>query len=163
MNVTIEKANEAQLAEMYSVFDDSALYDHYFKTHPESLSFMLDGATKNGNTLIARSSKGEIVGVMVVLMDGFAELPYLALLGVKKGYRGMGIGKKFLSVFICLAENSGAPNMFIMTSTFNVRAKQLYESVGFKKMGIIPNYLIQGIDEIMFVRPNSKIKNRRYR
>jgi len=161
MNVTIEKANESQLAEMYRVFDDSALYDHYFKPHPESLKFMLDGATKNGNTLVALSSKGEIVGVMVVLMEGFAELPYLALLGVKKGYRGMGIGKKFLAVFIGLAEQSGAPNMFIMTSTFNVRAKKLYESVGFKKIGVIPSYLLAGIDEIMFVRPNSKLKNRR--
>lgn len=159
MHITIEKATEAMLPEMYSVFDDSALYDHYFKPHPESLSFMLDGATKNGDTLIARTSSGEIAGVMVVLMQGFAELPYLALLGVKKKYRGMGIGKKFLAVFIGLAEQSGAPNMFIMTSTFNVRAKQLYESVGFKKMGIIPNYLIKGIDEIMFVRPNKKPKN----
>lgn len=160
MNVTIEKANETQLEEMYRVFDDSALYDHYFKTHPESLSFMLDGATKNGNTLIARSSKGEIVGVMVVLMEGFAELPYLALLGVKKGYRGMGIGKKFLAVFFGLAEQANAPNMFIMTSTFNVRAKQLYESVGFKKIGIIPSYLLPGIDEIMFVRRNPNFKKR---
>ena len=158
MNVTIERATQAQLGELYPVFDDSALHDHYFKPHPESLSFMLDKATKNGDTLIARTSKGEIVGVMVVLMEGFAELPYLALLGVKKGYRGMGIGKKFLALFIALAEKSGAPNMFIMTSTFNVRAKQLYESVGFKKIGIIPNYLIKGVDEIMFVRPNSKLK-----
>ena len=160
MHVTIEKAAEAMLPEMYPVFDDSALHDHYFKPHPESLSFMLDPATRNGNTLIARTAEGEIAGVMVVLMEGFAELPYLALLGVKKKYRGMGIGKKFLSVFIGLAEQSGAPNMFIMTSTFNIRAKQLYESVGFKKIGIIPDYLIKGIDEIIFVRPNKQLKRK---
>lgn len=156
MEVRFEKASAELLPEMYPVFDDSALYEHYFKDSPEMLRFMLDKATINGNTLVAKTLDGEVVGVMVMLMEGFAELPYLALLGVKKGFRNYGIGHKFLSIFIAAAEESGAPNMFIMTSTFNVRAKILYESVGFKRMGVIRNYLKKGIDEIMFVRPNMK-------
>jgi ribosomal protein S18 acetylase RimI-like enzyme len=95
---------------------------------------------------------------MHMQMDGMCGLPYLALLGVKKMYRGMGIGKKFLAMFIGVAEEYGAPNMFIMTSTFNVRAKQLYESVGFRKVGVLPSFSVKGVDEILFIRPNSKQK-----
>ena len=156
MNVTIEKATTEHLEEYYPVFDDSALYDHYFNG-TDMLQVWLEGPVARGQVFVALTSKREPVGIMCMKIDGMCGLPYLALLGVKKQYRGMGIGKKFLNMFIGVAEELGAPNMFIMTSTFNVRAKMLYESFGFRKIGIIPNYEVRGVNEILFVRPNSKI------
>lgn len=156
MNVTIQLATAEHLAEYYPVFDDSPLYDHYFKG-TDILHEWLDEYVKLGHVYVALSSKGEAVGIMHMEMDGFAGLPYLNLLGVKKQYRGMGIGRKFLKMYIDICEKSGAPNMFILTSTFNVRSAALYQSVGFRKIGIIPNFMKKGVDEIAFVRPNSKI------
>ena len=156
MNVTIELATVEHLAEYYPVFDDSALYDHYFKG-TDILREWLDEPVKLGHVYVALTSKREPVGIMHMTMDGFSGLPYLNLLGVKKQYRGMGIGHKFLKLFIDVCEKSGAPNMFIFTSMFNVRSAALYQSVGFKKIGIIPNFMKKGVDEIAFVRPNSKI------
>jgi len=157
MNVTIEKATSDHLNEYYPVFDDSALYDHYF-VGTNKLHEWLDRPTALGHVYAALTSHREPVGIMHMQMDGMCGLPYLALLGVKKMYRGMGIGRKFLAMFIGVAEEYGAPNMFIMTSTFNVRAKQLYESVGFRKVGILPSFSVKGVDEILFIRPNSKQK-----
>ena len=109
-----------------------------------------------GELYVAMSSKNEPVGVMHMTRDGLAGLPYLSLLGVKKRYRGMGIGTALVKIFIGVMEAGEAPNMFIMTSKFNVRAKKLYQSLGFEPQCLLHDVMRRGVSEWLFMRPNRR-------
>lgn len=154
MNINVVKGDPARLEEYCSVFYNSPLYDHYF-ADGQRLPAYLTSAMEKGQLYVAEDSHGQAVGVMHMTMDGMAGLPYLNLLGVRESYRGMGIGSDLIRVFIGVAETAGAPNMFIMTSAFNVRAKQLYQSMGFVKQCLLPNVMMPGVSEYLFMRPSS--------
>lgn len=154
MHFTLVKGEAARIPEYCEVFYDSKLYDAYF-AEPGVLESWLSNAIAKGALYIAEDSKGEPVGAMVMTMDGMAGLPYLNLLGVKKNCRGMGIGSSLVKIFIGVAEAQGAPNMFIMTSHFNVRAKKLYQSLGFQPQCLLKDVMHKGVSEWLFMRPAS--------
>ena len=92
MNVRITKADESRLRACHEVFLDSALYDHYFSQEGR-LDRQLSTAISRGELWIALTSQDEVAGCMWMEPDGFfGAFPYLALLGVKKSFRGMGVG-----------------------------------------------------------------------
>ena len=84
-------------------------------------------------------------------------LPYLNLLGVKKKYRGQGIGTDLVKIFIGVMEEKNYPNMFIMTSQFNTGAKRLYQSLGFQPKCLLHDVIRKGVSEWLFMRPNRKL------
>ena len=155
MDFTLVKGDPSRLEEYCQVFYDSKLYDAYFADSDRLPNILMD-AMKKGELYIAMSSKDEPVGVMHMTRDGLAGLPYLSLLGVKKRYRGMGIGTALVKIFIGVMEAGEAPNMFIMTSKFNVRAKKLYQSLGFEPQCLLQDVMRRGVSEWLFMRPNRR-------
>ena len=154
MNFNLVKGDAARIAEYCEIFYDSKLYDAYF-SEPGVLENWLRNAINEGTLYIAMSSKDEPIGAMIMEMAGMCGLPYLHLLGVKKNFRGMGIGSGLIKIFIGVAEASGAPNMFIMTSHFNVRAKKLYQSMGFVPQCLLKDVMHKGISEWLFMRAST--------
>ncbi|MGN8897300.1 GNAT family N-acetyltransferase [Flavonifractor sp. HCP28S3_F3] len=155
MDFTLVKGDPSRLEEYCQVFYDSKLYDAYF-ADSDRLPTVLTDAMNKGELYVAMSSKNEPVGVMHMTRDGLAGLPYLSLLGVKKRYRGMGIGTALVKIFIGVMEAGEAPNMFIMTSKFNVRAKKLYQSLGFEPQCLLHDVMRRGVSEWLFMRPNRR-------
>ena len=155
MDFTLVKGDPSRLEEYCQVFYDSKLYDAYF-ADSDRLPTVLTDAMNKGELYVAMSSKNEPVGVMHMTRDGLAGLPYLSLLGVKKRYRGMGIGTALVKIFIGVMEAGEAPNMFIMTSKFNVRAKKLYQSLGFEPQCLLHDVMRRGVSEWLFMRPTRR-------
>ena len=154
MNFNLVKGDAARVAEYCEIFYESKLYDAYF-SEPGVLENWLRNAISEGTLYIAMSSKDEPIGAMIMEMNGMCGLPYLHLLGVKKNFRGMGIGSGLIKIFIGVAEASGAPNMFIMTSHFNIRAKKLYQSMGFVPQCLLKDVMHKGINEWLFMRAST--------
>lgn len=154
MNFNLVKGDSARIAEYCEIFYDSKLYDAYF-SQPGVLENWLQQAIDEGTLYIAMSSKDEPIGAMIMEMAGMCGLPYIHLLGVKKNCRGMGIGTDLIKIFISVAEAAGAPNMFIMTSHFNVRAKKLYQSMGFEPQCQLKDVMHKGIHEWLFMRAST--------
>ena len=155
MDFTLVKGDPSRLEEYCQVFYDSKLYDAYFADSDRLPNVLMD-AMKKGELYIAMSSKDEPVGVMHMTRDGLAGLPYLSLLGVKRRYRGMGIGTALVKIFLGVMEAGDSPNMFIMTSKFNVRAKKLYQSLGFEPQCLLHDVMRRGVSEWLFMRPNRR-------
>ena len=152
MNVQIVKADAGRLAECHAVFLDSALYDHYFAEEGR-LDKQLSKAISRGELWIAVTSQNEVVGCMWIELEGFfGAFPYLALLGVKKSFRDMGIGHVLLNTFIGVSKGLGYRKCALLVSHFNPRAKQLYQSLGFQKMGYVPDCILPGIHENIMVK-----------
>ena len=44
---------------------------------------------------------------------------------------------------------SYSPNVFLCVSSFNKKAKRFYERLGYKRVGILKDFLIKGADEYL--------------
>ena len=149
--VTFEAARPELLEEYRDVFLDSPLFQHYF-SEDDRLRTFLRAALQN-NELVAALCDGQVVGVMELRLKGFfGAFPYLALLGVKQGWRGKGIGRQMLAFFEEAARQTGCTKASLMVSHFNPRARRLYQNMGYKRIGFLPNAFKNGIDENILVK-----------
>ena len=91
--------------------------------------------------------EGQVIGLVILRLDG--PFPgYVQTLGVHPQWRGRGVGARLLR----LAEDrifSVSPNMFICVSSFNPRARKLYERMGFEEVGPLKDFIVPGHDEIL--------------
>jgi [ribosomal protein S18]-alanine N-acetyltransferase len=86
----------------------------------------------------------------IILFDprGVAGSPYIKSIAVYPEFRRQGIGTKLLS----FAENlfrDKSRHLFICVSSFNHRARELYEKSGYQVIGELKDYIIEGASEIL--------------
>lgn len=96
-------------------------------------------------TYVARDDRGEVVGVLILAMQG-AFVGYIQTVCVAGEHRGRGLGSRLLA----FAEErifQESPNAFICVSSFNPRARALYERRGFEPVGELRDYIVRGHSE----------------
>lgn len=153
MEIGVNKGEAARIESYMEVMRHSPLYDHYYAEDEALLRATLSDALARDALLEATNSRGEVIGLMICEWRGMMGLfPYLALLGVRKDFRGMGVGHRLLETFQRISKELGARNIFICVSAFNPRAKKLYTSFGFKKIALMPDCLKNGISENMLMK-----------
>ena len=149
MDIRIVKAVPERKEDYYEIMRESNLYTHYGDT----LFMFVDDALVKGTLYIAEKSDGEAVGLADCRWKGmFDYYPYLALLGVKKQYRGMGVGTELLKAYEIICRSLGAEKIFLCVDAFNPRAKRLYISEGYRKYGFIPGLFKDSCDENIMMK-----------
>lgn len=87
----------------------------------------------------------EVVGFVIINMRG-AFVGYIQTIALHEAWRGRGLGSRL----IALAEERilrETPNVFMCVSSFNTRAKALYERMGYRVVGELPDYIVRGHSE----------------
>lgn len=152
MNITITKGSINHLSDCMQAVLDSLLGEYYFKSAEEHLSEILMQGLANKEIFIAQNEEGQCIGFIWFTLDGaFYEFPYLHLIAVKKEFRGQGVGKKLLLFY----EENGfkkKSKVFLTVADFNWRAKKLYTALGYVEIGIIPDFLKEGISEYIMMK-----------
>jgi len=100
-------------------------------------------------TLVARGD-GAPLGFARFHPRGALGSPYLASIAVVPEARGLGVG----SALLAAGETrfSGARWMFLCVSDFNPRARALYERSGYRFVGALPDYVVDGFAEHLMVK-----------
>lgn len=89
----------------------------------------------------------EFRGFIVLLMHG-AFVGYIQIVAVMPEARGRGVGTELIR----FAEErifSTFPNVFLCVSSFNPRARALYERLGYQLIGELRDFLISGQSEFL--------------
>lgn len=130
--IDIQKADPAKLEEYKHIFDNSALYTHYFKKKPELLEQWLTEYMPNAYIAVDRN--GNSVGwISISASDAHIDgLPNITLLGVKDSARGKGIGQMLISFYVDVMTQLGCEECAVVVNDWNPRARKLYDSLGFK-------------------------------
>jgi [ribosomal protein S18]-alanine N-acetyltransferase len=90
-------------------------------------------------------SDGTVVGLLLLNMRG-AFVGYIQSVGVREDWRGRGVGTQLL-VFAEQRIFRDSPNAFICASSFNPRARMLYERLGYEVVGELRDYIVRGCSE----------------
>jgi len=96
---------------------------------------------------LARDNASPVGFVVLTLVGPFSG--YVQSIAVVPGARGRGIGSALLR---CAEERifAASPNVFVCVSSFNGRARDLYERAGYRLIGELDDYLVRGHSELLF-------------
>jgi [ribosomal protein S18]-alanine N-acetyltransferase len=103
-----------------------------------------------GGELFVAHEGGRRAGFILIDPDGLAGSPYIAAVAVAPSDRNQGIGQQLLT----FAEKRAAGRRFIFlcVSSFNLRAQQFYDRLGYQRVGDIPNYIVEGHSELLLCK-----------
>jgi ribosomal protein S18 acetylase RimI-like enzyme len=100
-------------------------------------------------TLVARRG-GAPLGFVRIHPRGVAGSPYIASIAVAPEARGEGVGTALLDEVERLYPK--ARYIFLCVSSFNPRARALYERHGYTLIGELPDYVIDGASELLMAK-----------
>jgi len=89
----------------------------------------------------------EIVGFVIIEMNGTFK-GYIKSICVSPSQREKGIGSSLMRY----AEErifSETPNVFLLVSSFNQRARKLYKSLGYEEIGEFKDFIVRGHSEVL--------------
>jgi [ribosomal protein S18]-alanine N-acetyltransferase len=126
-----------------------------------TLGLTFDGAIErlsaiNREIHVATINK-QIVGVLILFLDGTFK-GYIQLLAVHPNWRSRGIGTHL----IAFAEErifKISPNVFLLTSSFNLGAQRLYERLGFEHVGELKDFVVKGHSEFLMRKTRGPLRD----
>jgi ribosomal-protein-alanine N-acetyltransferase len=87
-------------------------------------------------------------GIIIIDPKGVAGSPYIKSIAVYQEFRGRGVGAKLLS-FAEELFRGRSKYIFLCVSSFNLRARKFYEKNGYKVVGELKDFIIEGASEIL--------------
>ncbi len=113
------------------------------RDYESSLGILRDSSKER---YVAREGK-DLVGFLILNMGG-AFAGYIQTVCVAEKNRGQGIG----AWLVAFAEERifrESPNVFLCVSSFNSGARRLYDRLGYRVVGELPDYLVVGHSETL--------------
>ena len=90
-------------------------------------------------------------GLALVRERGLAGAPYLVSIAVAETYRGQGIGEQLLR-FVEDLFRGRFRHLFLCVSSFNSRARVFYERHGYRAVGALPDFIVDGHAETLMMK-----------
>ena len=119
-----------------------------WKTLGRDFAHTLRTVTNSNSQVYVATESNEVVGLVIVVMNVPLIRGYINALAVKQEHRNRGIGAKLLK----FAEDRifrDWPNVFLCVTTFNTKAQRFYERMGYHRIGVIEDFIIEGAGEIL--------------
>jgi ribosomal protein S18 acetylase RimI-like enzyme len=108
----------------------------------------LTAVSDPGRELYVARDGAAVAGFILITMKG--QFPgYIASVCVAPGARGTGLGTQLVA-FAERRIHRESPNVFLCVSSFNTRARALYERLGFEYVGALKDYIVVGHDELLY-------------
>jgi ribosomal protein S18 acetylase RimI-like enzyme len=89
------------------------------------------------------------VGFLILDPRGVAGAPYIKSVGVRDDARGRGVGSGLIAHAEMVCRQSGAHDVFLCVSSFNQRARSLYEHLGYELVGVLTDFVVAGESELL--------------
>jgi len=115
------------------------------RNYEQSLTAMREASH---HLLVAHGGDGAPVGFLLVHLDGVAGSPYIRSIAVAEAHRGTGIGAGMLEFAHALFRRR-ARHVFLCVSSFNPRARALYERMGYEMVGEFEGYVVPEASEVL--------------
>jgi ribosomal protein S18 acetylase RimI-like enzyme len=114
------------------------------RTYEASLALLRDPTRE---VYVAEDARG-LAGFLILCLTG-PFVGYIQTVCLAPDRRGAGLG----TALVAFAERriaSVSPNVFLCVSSFNSRARALYERLGYEYVGELRDYLVRGHSELLY-------------
>jgi ribosomal protein S18 acetylase RimI-like enzyme len=149
VRVGIRPFREEDIAICAELMATSTPWDRYGVTQ-SSAEAMFRGPRGHGARIRVATLNGRTVGFIWFSIRGaFYYGGYIHLVGVVSAFRRRGVGQALMAT----AERevfAKSRSLFLLVSDFNHAAHRFYESRGYKKVGELPDYVVDGITEYIY-------------
>ena len=146
MIIHIKPADTKHIDSLVEILQKSDLGKAYFSDY-EKATNMFTYAVGQKNVYVALDENEKCLGFIYYMTNGvFGSYPYLHIVAVKEEYRSYGIGKQLMKYFEDNASDYSPTKYFLTVDDFNPRARKLYENLGYKCVGELPDFYKQGIN-----------------
>ncbi len=123
------------------------------RTYDESIALVTDPSKE---AWVAHDGDRFLGFILLVLRGAF--VGYIQIIAVSAEARGTGVGSKLIE----FAERrifSQFPNVFLCVSSFNPRARALYERLGYQLVGELKDYLVRGASEFLMRKTTGPLRS----
>ncbi len=152
MVIQIKLADMKYIDSCVEILQYSDLGKAYFSDHKKAAD-MLTYAVAQKNLYVALNENENCLGFIYYMTNGvFGSYPYLHIIAVKEEYRSCGIGKQLIKYFEDNASSSSLEKYFLTVDDFNPKAKKLYENLGYKCVGELPDFYKKGINCFLMMK-----------
>ena len=103
---------------------------------------------RKDSDLYVAHHEGAPLGFLLLRDRGIVYSPYIASLAVSPESRGFGIGSLLLD-FVEERARPSSKHIFLCVSSFNTRARALYERHGYAVVGELKDYIVDGLSEYL--------------
>jgi ribosomal protein S18 acetylase RimI-like enzyme len=151
LNILIKKADRSHLGDCLVALRNSRLGQEYFASEAKALAALTAGIAQE-EVFVAVSEEAGCLGFIWFILGGaFHSFPYLHIIAVKEAFRGRGIGTRLLDYFE-RAVFTDFSKVFMVVADFNPDARRLYESLGYRQVGVIPGLYKEGVTEYLMMK-----------
>ncbi len=126
----------------------------------EKIAAALSEALQTEDIILTAMDHDQLRGlVWLQLRNVFGLSAYIKLIAVDYQYHEHGIGRLLMTAAELLAQESG-PNLFLLTSVDNLTAQQFYLRLGYEAIGVIKDFVYDGVDELLMRKTWGSIKGK---
>jgi [ribosomal protein S18]-alanine N-acetyltransferase len=134
-----------------AIMAGNALWQRYGVT-VDSATLRLQEGLEHGATIALIEVDGSVAGFVWYEVEGaFQRSGYIMLIGVDASLHALGLG----SVLLAHAENalfSSSASIVLLVSDFNEEAQRFYRRHGYMQVGVLPDYVMAGVNELIFYK-----------
>ena len=140
-------ATDAEVRACAEIMSTSDPWVTLGRTFEESCCILRDPAREVHVALEGDAAAPRVAGFTIIIMQG-PFVGYIQSVAVHERWRGRGLG----TALIAFAERRilrDQPNVFICVSSFNARARRLYERLGYEIVGELKDFVVRGHSEFL--------------
>lgn len=145
--ITIRPLSPADIPGIARWVAATPLWQRYHVT-ATNFAERLSNGLANGATIFVAARAGDALGfVWLVARGAFNRSAYIQLIGTRPDARGGGVGRALMEFAEAWAASR---EMFLLVSDFNADAQKFYARLGYRQVGKLDDYVVQGVSELVF-------------
>jgi len=148
---TLRPLEQADVAPVATIMAANSLWQRYGVTTATAASRLHAGSASGATIVVAEVGRAVAGFVWYVAGGAFQRSGYIMLIGVDPGVQGQGIGHALLE-HAEAALFAATDSIMLLVSDFNIAAQRFYRGHGYLQVGAIPDYVITGVDELVFFK-----------
>jgi ribosomal protein S18 acetylase RimI-like enzyme len=125
------------------------LWQRYNVTEDSAARRLQSGLDQGATILVAEIDQSPIGFVWYVTNGAFNRSGYIMLIGVEQNVRSKGVGRALMREAEMIMFKK-VNDVFLLVSDFNSGAQNFYRRLGYEQVGVIRDYVIEGVDELIF-------------
>jgi ribosomal protein S18 acetylase RimI-like enzyme len=155
--VTIRPLGPADVEACAAIMSALPLWRQYGVSDREAREVFAAALHGAAHVQVADDGVG-VVGFVEYLVRGtFGHSGYVWAIGVAADAQGRGIGGRLMDAAEAAIFDAG-PNVFLLVSATNARARHFYERRGYRRTGELADYVRAGLTEIFYRKTQGPIR-----